>query len=135
MMKELTVLIPRGYQLSFTTDEFTSGTYVRLGNPGGTRYTPTAVSVSTSTTIGPFNDDRHYQFYYVGTDLSFTNTYSGVFDSTDETNLDRLELLTGTQALSIVDITDTATGGEIETAVNSIIAALVGAGIVAEAEE
>lgn len=136
-MKDLTVLIPQGYQLSFTTDSITSGAYVRLGNPGGTRYTPSVMVVSTSYSVGPFNEDRNYRFDYEGTDLSLSLAYSGIFESTDESELDdlsRLDLLTGTQALSIDDIAVDANGTAIATAVNAIIAALVGAGIVAEAE-
>jgi hypothetical protein len=37
----------------------------------------------------------------------------------------------GTQAETIADITDSATGAQIATAVNAIIAALKGAGIIA----
>jgi hypothetical protein len=137
-MKDLTVLIPQGYQLSFTTDAFTSGAYVRLGNPGGTRYTPAAMAISTAYEVGPFNEDRNYRFDYAGTDIECVLAYNGVFDATDESelnDLDRLDLLTGTQAVTIDDIAIDASGTAIATAVNAIIAALVAAGIVAEAEE
>lgn len=40
----------------------------------------------------------------------------------------------GTQAATIADLTDTASGAEIATAVNAIIAALKGVGIIAEGE-
>lgn len=87
MAKNVSVLIPKGYALSFSSDAVTSGTYVRLGDPGGSVYTPTAIAVSSSYTIGPFNEDRTYLLSYEGSDISYSLAYSGVYTAADESGV------------------------------------------------
>lgn len=87
MSKKLNVYIPAGQVASFTSDSITSGTYVRLPNPGASRNTPTAFSASSSVTIGPFNDPYNYEFDYEGTNLSVSLSNSGVYTSADDAAL------------------------------------------------
>lgn len=77
--------IPVGYALTLTSDAFTSGLYTRQGDPGGTRYTPTALAVSTAAVIGPFNEPRNYLFEGDGNALTNSLDYSGVLTATDDT--------------------------------------------------
>lgn len=86
MAKEQTVLVSRGDELTMVADGFvTSGTYVRLGNPGGTVYTPVAVSAGATVAIGPFNEDRYYKLSYDNGSISYSFAYEGVFDPDDLT--------------------------------------------------
>lgn len=87
MSKELNIYIPVGYVASFTTDALTSGTYVRLPNPGGTSNTPTAFVASTAYTIGPFNDPYDYRFNYEGNTPSVAISNSGIYTAADDTAL------------------------------------------------
>jgi hypothetical protein len=132
MPKSLSIFLPAGYSMAFTTDSLTSGQYVRF-EPGGTRYSPSTIAISTSYTVGPFNEPRQYDFTYEGSDLTVTQSPNGVFDSTDSAAL--AAVFTPTEATLIEDIANDATGTQIATAVNAIIAALQTNGMVALPEE
>ena len=82
-MSDATIHLPLGYALNMITDAFTSGTYVRLGEPGGTRYTPVAIAASASVSIGPFNQPRFYRLSANNAGISYSIAYSGVFSSDD----------------------------------------------------
>lgn len=67
-----TLNLKAGNTASFTTDAQTSGTYLRVDPLHATGYSSVTVSVSTSYTLGPYNEDRIYQFSLSGNALSFT---------------------------------------------------------------
>lgn len=90
MSKNLNIYIKAGDVASFTTDSLTSGTYVRLPNPGGAKNTPTAFSASSTVTIGPFNNPYDYLINYEGTDISVSQSASGVVTSSDDTTINNL---------------------------------------------
>lgn len=87
MPKLLTLHIPLGYQLAFTTDAVTSGQYTRLGDPGGTKYTPTVMTVSTDFVLGPYNEPRYYELSYSGNDFTRTLTQVGLLSPDVYTNI------------------------------------------------
>lgn len=80
MSKQIQICIPRGYVASFTSDAVTTGSYVRLPNPGGAKNVPIAFVASTAYNIGPFNETYNYAFNYNGTDLSITQGFGGVLN-------------------------------------------------------
>lgn len=131
MAHRKTVFLPIGYTLTLTTDDMSSGTYTRLGNPGGTVYTPADLSVSSTVILGPFNEPRDYALDILAGDMTYTMVFSGVFSSGDESSYVKFTDL-GPQT-AIDDLADDADGTAIALAVNSIIAALVEAGILEEA--
>lgn len=142
MAKQTTVFVPQGYSLSFTTDAFTSGYYVRLDVPGGTKYTPATMAVSTAYTIGPFNEGRDYRFDYAGNDLVFSYTPSGVFTGQDEVDyVSTSDDVTALAPLNETNIPEVTDSGELLAvpdtiaAVNGILAILVAAGLMAAPEE
>lgn len=109
MPKIVTVHIPLGYALAWTTDAVTSGQYTRLGDPGGTVYTPTVMAVSTSYSVGPFNEPRDYQLLYQGNTISYTLSESGIFTAVD-TEAPIWKLVTSKTASSSASLEFTSIG-------------------------
>lgn len=126
MANTVSIYIPKGYSTSFSTDATTTGNYVRMDNPGGSEFSPTFMTANTAYTVGPFNEGRNYNVTTSGGTLSFTTSYSGNYTADDEANNEP-----STQT-AIEDLADDATGAEIATTVNGIIAALVANGILEE---
>ena len=115
MALQKTLHLPLGYALSLATDAVSSGYYTRLGNPGGTVYTPTAIAASASPTIGPFNEPRDYVLDVVQGDITYTMEYSGVFTSADGSAYATLAspTFTGTVVLPATTSIGTVTNTEI----------------------
>lgn len=122
MTKKLTVSVPAGHVMAFTTDAVTLGRYTRLAAPGGTVYTPTTMDVSTAYSEGPFNEVRDFAFDYQGADISYTLTPSGVYTAADDVALALLAPIasptfTGTVVVptpfTIGAVSMTATGTEL----------------------
>ncbi len=79
-----TIYLPAGYALTLVSDAGSLGTYVQLGNPGGTIYTPAALAISTTVVLGPFNDDRIYQINSTYGHITNSQVYSGVLTAVDD---------------------------------------------------
>lgn len=84
MAHQKTVFLPSGYTLELITDAVSSGTYTRLGNPGGTVYSPSDLAASSDTTIGPFNEPRDYVLDIAAGDISYVQDFSGLFTGADD---------------------------------------------------
>ena len=125
-----TVHVPVGYTLTVTTDAVSSGTYTRLGNPGGTVYTPAALAVSSTATVGPFNEPRNYQLYRQAGTIAYSTSFSGEFTSEDEGVYVKFTDLGPQDAIE--DLADDADGEAIAATVNALIAALVAAHVLDE---
>ncbi len=109
------ILIPLGYVLTLTSDAVTIGTYVRLGNPGGTVYSPVAIAASTVYTIGPFNEPRMYALESVNlSGISQDLVFSGVFTAVDDAAKSSIPVVSnGTEAANA--LTTTGNAGVITT--------------------
>ena len=84
MSKKDTIHLPKGYALTITSDAVSNGTYVRLGNPGGTRYTPAVLAASSSVELGPFDEPRDYALYSDNGQLTSSQVFEGFKAYTDE---------------------------------------------------
>ena len=118
MANRKTVHVPAGYTLQLVTDAVSSGTYTRLGDPGGVAYTPTAIAASTDTTIGPFNEPRNYALDATNTGITDTLAYSGYLTGADDTAIGLLApkaspTFTGTVVLPATTSIATVSGAEI----------------------
>lgn len=83
-MKNLTINVPAGSVLAFTSAANNIGTYLQVANAGASINTPAEIAVSTSYSVGPFNDARVYSIDYIGDDLSTSVSASGVFTAVDD---------------------------------------------------
>ena len=125
--------IPIGYAASFTTDALTSGSYTQYDN-NYTGYAPVTIDVSTSYTIGPFNEATNFEFTTDGDNrITFTLTPSGVYTAADDAGImhttNTVADLTPLGQANLVDLGILATGIEIADAVNGILAILLAAGL------
>ncbi len=84
------VFIPRGYALTISSDEFTTGTYRRLGNPGASNDSPVEIAASTDVTIGAFNEPYTYELCSLKGELTYTQSFSGVFTAADDVDVSLL---------------------------------------------
>lgn len=83
-MPQQFIHVPLGYALTLTTDAFTSGSYVRLANPGSsTRYSPTFIDADVTVTIGPFNEERDYRIESEPEELDLSLAFSSSFTPDD----------------------------------------------------
>ncbi len=132
--------IPIGYTASFTTDDLTSGNYTRYDNIR-TGYAPVAVDVSTSYSLGPFNELANFEFITDGDQLiEFSLGFSGVVTASDEALIDsKQQELSGAALTSAtvagndkVLIQDTSNSNNLKTVTAQSIADLVIDSVVAE---
>lgn len=86
MSKSITINIPKGYQLTLTSDEFSSGYYSYLGNPGDNPQYEGAIAASKTVRIGPFNSGRFYRITSENGNISYSLEFSGLYTKEDETN-------------------------------------------------
>ena len=84
MSKKDTIHLPKGYALTITADAVSNGTYVRLGDPGGTRYTPAVLAASSSVELGPFDEPRDYALYSDNGQLTSSQAFEGFKAYDDE---------------------------------------------------
>jgi hypothetical protein len=153
MTNVTTFFLPADVQVTLTFDISASGHYVNIGNPGDQPTGFTAISASDVVVIGPFNNPRNYRVTLVSGSYTSSESYvapdfTGNYD--DLTNKPTLGTMAAEDAADytvsadfatvatsgnytdlnitpetlIATIGNTATGTQIATAVNAIIAAL-----------
>jgi hypothetical protein len=130
--------IQAGWVLAVTTDAFTTGSYARLADVNYSHTdAPTSLSASTTTNLGPYPENRRYQIVGINGNPTLSQSVD-VLESAESSalirNTDDVTALTPLGEVNLVDITTTATGTEIATAVNGILAILVAAGLMEAAE-
>ncbi len=118
-----TFFLPEHTQVTLTFDALSSGQYANIGNPGDAISEVTAISASQVKVIGPFIDPQNYEV--VLDNGTFTSAFVEKFP---------FEELTITPEANVAEIDEVATGAELETAVNGILAILVAHGLMEAAE-
>jgi len=87
MSKTTTIYLPKGYQLTLTADEFTSGQYAYINVPGQDSDNPLAIAVSKTALVGPFNEGRYYSISSDTGLITYSMACSGIYTKNDETNV------------------------------------------------
>lgn len=125
-----TVKLPAGKTLVITTNSLNTGSYYRLADVNYSNGdAPTSIAVSTSVTKGPYLIDSHWQIDGEGVSISFNNPDLGTQVEVDAIQT-QINAIASAQT-NVAVITDTATGAQIATAVNGILAILVATGLMA----
>ena len=137
MTYQTTVHIPAGDALTLTTDANTTCTYYQLNQPGVSANNPiSTLSVSSSVTIGPFNTEYDYLLQSNGGQVGYSIAPDATFTGSDMSNYATqsqlaLKLTAPTPATFQANIGNSATGTQIATAVNAILAAIISAELMA----
>jgi hypothetical protein len=83
MPKHYTISLPKGYQLTLTTDSNSSGSYVHLDGDGGVG----RIAASKTALVGPFNEGRYYDIVSDNGTIAHSQVCSGIYTKNDETNV------------------------------------------------
>jgi hypothetical protein len=113
-----TFFLPADTQITLTFDALSSGYYSNIGDPGDVHSEVTTISASQVKVIGPFTVPKHYEV--VLTNGSYTSA------SAHKINYSSLAI---TPEANAATIGNSATGTQIATAVNALIAALIAKGL------
>lgn len=107
-----------GQIISIVADALSSGSYNRIYDANNTATAPTTFAASSTTIVGPFTNDQRYEVDDIGL---------GVVCTIGRPDYSKLLVV----ATKVAAISTSATGTQIATAVNALIAALVANGLMA----
>jgi len=85
MSTSKTINLPKGFILTVTADEFTSGSCVYLRNPGESSEDIVYITPSKTKTLGPFNEQRYYSIVSDTGLLVSSQVFSGMYTKEDAT--------------------------------------------------
>lgn len=120
-------LLKAGYVVSFTTDAYSSSTYEVIKDNLNSASGPISLSASTTTKIGPFNIDKRYLITENGSPVTININFVDL--STAMFAANKVSDLTPLGQTLVANIGNSATGTQIATAVNGILAILIAAGL------
>jgi hypothetical protein len=83
--KTITVFLPKGHELELTTDEFATGSYVLISNPGDEPSTPVSIAANIHLHTDTFNDDRFYRIVSETGEIQYDVMFTGLYKEDNTT--------------------------------------------------